>query len=153
MGAQDAARSYRAEPSRGRKNPTKPCSPYRNFKLHPDDRFSWAAGQSTYYCRTHASKAIGSVPAYYYHALKQGYKTNLENEIPIYNQILQQEQIELHKLIMIVKNNNGTVLDVNTDAVSCIFEGAELHFELEGINLKGFYYDTEKLIPKYKIIH
>ena len=47
----------------------------------------------------------------YYHALKQGYKTNMENENPIYNQILQQEQIELHKLMMIVKNNNGTVLD------------------------------------------
>ena len=87
----------------------------------------------------------------YYHALKQGYKTNLENEIPIYNQILQQEQIELHKLMMIVKNNNGTVLDVNTDAVSCIFEGDELPFELDGINLNGFYYDDKKLIPKYKI--
>ena len=59
----------------------------------------------------------------YYHALKQGYKTNLENKIPIYNQILQQEQIELHKLMMIVKNNKGTVLDVNTDAVSCIHLG------------------------------
>jgi hypothetical protein len=54
----------------------------------------------------------------YYHALKQGYKTNIENESPIYNQILQQEQIELHKLMMIVKNNKGTVLDVCTDAVS-----------------------------------
>ena len=41
----------------------------------------------------------------------------MENEIPIYNQILQQEQIELHKLMKIVKNNKGTVLDVNTDAV------------------------------------
>ena len=70
----------------------------------------------------------------YYHALKQGYKTNLENEIPIYNQIIQQEQIELQKLIMIIKNNKGTVLDVNTDAVSCIFEGDELPFKLDGIN-------------------
>ncbi len=39
----------------------------------------------------------------YYHALKQEYKTNMETEIPIYNQILQQEQIELHKVMMIVK--------------------------------------------------
>ncbi len=59
----------------------------------------------------------------YFHALKQGYKTNLETEAPVYNQILQQEQIELHKLMMLVQANNGTVLDVNTDAVSCIFEG------------------------------
>ena len=62
----------------------------------------------------------------------------MENEIPIYNQILQQEHIELHKLMMIVKNKNGTVLDVNTDSVSCIFEGEELPFELDGLNIKGF---------------
>jgi hypothetical protein len=34
-----------------------------HFKLHPDDRFGWAAGQSTHYRSTHASKAIGSAPA------------------------------------------------------------------------------------------
>jgi hypothetical protein len=72
----------------------------------------------------------------YYHALKQGYTTNLGNEIPIYNQILQQEQIEPHKFMVIVKNNNGTVLDVNTDAVSCIFDGDELPFEPDRINIK-----------------
>ncbi len=86
----------------------------------------------------------------YYHALKQGYRTNMENEIPIYNQILQQEQIELHKLMKIVKNNKGTVLDVNTDAVSCMFKGDKLHFQLDGINIKSFYYDIYRLIPKYK---
>ena len=52
---------------------------------------------------------------------------------------------------MIVKNNNGTVLDVNTDAVSCIFPDDKLPFQLDGINLNGFYYDDKKLIPKYKI--
>ena len=53
--------------------------------------------------------------------------------------------------MMIVKNNHGTVLDVNTDAVSCTFDGDKLPFQLDGINIKGFYYDTDKLIPKYKI--
>ncbi len=48
---------------------------------------------------------------------------------------------------MIVQNNKGTVLDVNTDAVSCIFDGDELPFKLDGINLKGFCYDDKKLIP------
>jgi hypothetical protein len=46
--------------------------------------------------------------------------------------------------MMIVKNNNGTVLDVSMDAVSCIFENDKLPFKLDGINIKGFYYDTEK---------
>ena len=52
---------------------------------------------------------------------------------------------------MIVKNNKGTVLDVNTDAVSCIFEGDELPFKSDGINLKKYYWDKEKKMPKNKI--
>ena len=36
---------------------------FLHLKLHPEDRFSWAAGQSTPYLRPHASKVIGSVPA------------------------------------------------------------------------------------------
>ena len=55
----------------------------------------------------------------------------MENEIPIYNQILQQEQIELHKLMMIVENKNGTVLDVNTHSVFGI-----IPFKLEGLILR-----------------
>ena len=50
-----------------------------------------------------------------------------------------------------LKKNNGTVLDVNTDAVSCIFPDDKLPFKLDGINLKKYYWDNEKLIPKYKI--
>ena len=75
----------------------------------------------------------------YFYVLKQKYKTNLETGEPIYNQILQQEQIEPHKLMMIVEKHGGTVLDLNTDAVSCIFPNDELPFRLDGINLKGFY--------------
>ena len=33
----------------------------------------------------------------YYHTFEKVFNTNLETESPIYNQILQQEQIELHK--------------------------------------------------------
>jgi hypothetical protein len=88
----------------------------------------------------------------YFHALKQGYKTNLETELPIYNQILQQEQIELYKLIKIVEANNGTVLDVNTDSVSCVFPDDKLPFTLlDDINIKDYYWDNDNKIPKYKI--
>ena len=34
----------------------------------------------------------------YYHALTKTEKTSLETEAPIYSQVVQQEQIELHKL-------------------------------------------------------
>ena len=52
--------------------------------------------------------------------------------------------------MMIVKNNNGIVLDVNTDAVSCILDGDELPFKLDGINFKKYDWDIKKF-PKYKI--
>ena len=52
---------------------------------------------------------------------------------------------------MIVESYNGTILNVNTDAVSCIFPDDILPFKLDGTNLKKYYWDNEKLTPKYKI--
>ena len=77
-----------------------------------------------------------------------------ETESAIYNQILQSEAIELHKLGQIIKANGGTILDLNTDCISCIFQGNDLPFELEDdVNVKGFYYDEAKTKAKYKIEH
>ena len=53
--------------------------------------------------------------------------------------------------MMIAQDNKGTVLDVNTDAVSCIFEGNKFPFQLDGIYIKGYYYYDKKMMPKYKI--
>ena len=62
-----------------------------------------------------------------------------ETESAIYKQILQSEAIELHKLGQIIKANGGTILDLNTDCVSCVFQGNDLPFDLEDdINIKGF---------------
>jgi len=56
-----------------------------------------------------------------YHTFNKSYSSNIETQAPIYNQILQQEQIELHKLALLIKSKGGTVLDYNTDAINCIF--------------------------------
>ena len=45
-----------------------------------------------------------------------------ETEAPIYNQVLELEAIALHELATLVRDNKGTVLDLNTDCVSCVFE-------------------------------
>ena len=88
----------------------------------------------------------------YYHTFEKSYKTTMETELPIYNQILQQEQIEIHKLMMLVKSKGGTVLDVNTDAVNCMFEDNKFPFALiEDIQLDGHYWDTDNKVYKYKI--
>ena len=64
----------------------------------------------------------------YYHTFEKSYKTTLDTELPIYNQILQQEQIEIHKLMMLVQLHGGTVLDVNTDALNCVFDDDRFPF-------------------------
>jgi hypothetical protein len=61
------------------------------------------------------------------------------------------EAIELHRLIRIVRENEGQVLDLSTDAVICTFN-YNLPFELDDkLNIKGYYYDDEKTMPKYKM--
>jgi hypothetical protein len=65
----------------------------------------------------------------YYHTFNK-HSTNLECEVPIYNQIIQQEAINLHKLTLLIKTNGGDVLDLNTDAVNCTFPDNEFPFEL-----------------------
>ena len=77
-----------------------------------------------------------------------------ETESAIYNQIVELEAIELHKLGQIIKANDGKILDLNTDSISCVFKGNDLPFDLEDdVNVKGFYYDEAKTIAKYKIEH
>ena len=79
---------------------------------------------------------------------------NDETESAIYNQIIELEAIQLHKLGQIIKANGGTILDLNTDCISCVFTGNDLPFDLEDdVNVKGYYYDEAKTLAKYKIEH
>ncbi len=57
----------------------------------------------------------------YFHTFEKVFNTNLETESSIYNQILQQEHIELHKLGELIKAHSGTILDYNTDAIIAYF--------------------------------
>ena len=88
----------------------------------------------------------------YYHQVFEKKKTKkLETEAPIYNMVLEQEIIELHKLTKIVKQNGGVVLDLNTDACVCVFpKGAPFKLDQAG-NIEGYYYDDQKTAPKYKL--
>ncbi len=74
---------------------------------------------------------------------KKSYSINLETyESPIYNQILQQEQIELHKLGQLIKTHSGVILDYNNDVIDCTFPNNKFPFQLvEDIQLNGHYWD------------
>ena len=90
----------------------------------------------------------------YYHTFEKSYNTNLETQAPIYNQILQQEQIELHKLGQLIKSHSGVILDYNTDAINCTFPENKFPFELvDEIQLNNQYWDKKNKVYKYKIEH
>jgi len=86
----------------------------------------------------------------FFHVYKEILKTNIESEKPIYDQIMDLEAIELHKLAMLIESKGGKVLDLNTDCISCSFPNDILPFELiDGKNISGYYYKNGE--PKYKL--
>jgi ABC-type uncharacterized transport system fused permease/ATPase subunit len=88
----------------------------------------------------------------FYHVLSPHKVSNVETERPLYDQIVQQEIIELHKLQSLIESKGGKVTDLNTDAITCTFEDNKLPFELsDGKNIDGYYWDDEKTILKYKL--
>ena len=56
--------------------------------------------------------------------------SNVETERSLYDQIVQQEIIELHKLKMLVENKGGKITDLNTDAITCTFSDDQCPFDL-----------------------
>lgn len=88
----------------------------------------------------------------FYQVFKSYESKKLETEAPIYNQIIQMENIELHKLATIIEDNYGSVLDLKTDCIGCWFNCDGIPFDLiDDINIKGYYWDKEKKYPKYKL--
>ena len=64
----------------------------------------------------------------FYHVLSPHKVGKVENERPLYDQIVQQEIIELHKLKMLVENKGGKNTDLNTDTITCTFQMTNASF-------------------------
>jgi hypothetical protein len=77
--------------------------------------------------------------------------SKMESEGPIYEQIIQIENIELHKLSNIIKSKNGEILDLSTDCIFCSFPENKLPFEFikNSYDIKGYNWDNGE--PKYKL--
>jgi hypothetical protein len=114
----------------------------------------------------------------YYYQLFDVYTTEKnETEAPLYNQILDLEAIEVHRLISEIEKRGGQCLSVRTDCVECVFPDNIFPFyhdpKDENKNLIGFldthkynvpddiyrvralpdsfYWDKECKLPKYKL--
>ena len=82
----------------------------------------------------------------YYQIYSTTISTRQETEAPIYNQILELEAIELHKLKKIIESKGGLCLDFNTDCISCVFKKDKLPDDI-----LDYYYDDNREFPKYKL--
>ena len=88
----------------------------------------------------------------YYHMYKDVKSVKYETELAFYNQIIQMENILIHKMKTMIESKNGTVLDLNTDAVSCIFPDDVFPFKLlDDGNLDDFFHDEDKKEPMFKL--
>jgi 5-methylcytosine-specific restriction endonuclease McrA len=88
----------------------------------------------------------------FFHVFAPSKTTNIETERPLYDQIVQQEAMELHRLQILVESKGGIVTDINTDAITCTFPDDKFPFDLiDEKNINGYYWDELKTVPKYKL--
>jgi DNA replication protein DnaC len=87
-----------------------------------------------------------------FHVFVPSKTTNIETERPLYDQIVQQEPMELHKLKTLVESKGSIIPDMNTDAITCTFPDDKFPFDLiDEKNINGSYWDELKTIPQYKL--
>jgi hypothetical protein len=86
----------------------------------------------------------------FFHVFKPSKTTNIETERPLYDQIVQQEAMELHKLKTLVESKGGIVTDINTDAITCTFPDDKFPFDLiDEKNINGYSLQSQSL-PQVK---
>ena len=86
----------------------------------------------------------------FYHVYKNVECSKIESEAPIYNQIIQMENIEMHKLKTLIESEGGDVLDINTDSITCEFNKFPWTINNDG-NINNFHFEENKYTPIYKI--
>ena len=87
----------------------------------------------------------------YYQVYNRFFSNKEETEAPIYNQVLELEAIEVHKLKLLLESKGGLVLDVSTDCLSCVFKTDESPFELvNNTYIDGYFDDEQKKKFKYR---
>jgi 5-methylcytosine-specific restriction enzyme A len=87
----------------------------------------------------------------FFHVFAPSKTTNIETERPLYDQIVQQEAMELHRLKTLVESKGGVVTDINTDAITCTFPNDKFPFDLIDEKNLDYYWDELKTVPKYKL--
>jgi hypothetical protein len=91
----------------------------------------------------------------YHQAFRSYMVTQEETESPLYHMVLELEAIELHRLSRVIEQAGGLVLDLSTDAVTCVCKSKELPFKTvtqdDKQMVQGNFYDDKKHVFKYKL--
>ena len=87
----------------------------------------------------------------FYHLMETYDTKTEESETPIYNMTLEMENINLYEMCEEIRRLGGTVLDVNTDGAVCVFPDDRVPFRTRDGVIKGYYYDKEQQVPKYRL--
>lgn len=89
----------------------------------------------------------------YFQVYNQTEVTTDDTEVPLYQMIIQLEAIELHKFARVIEAKDGTVADLCTDCISCVFPDNKFPFGLfdDSIIIKDYDFDNEMKLPKYKM--
>jgi nucleoside-triphosphatase THEP1 len=85
----------------------------------------------------------------FYQVFNESISINIDTEKPIYNMIVQLEAIEVYKMKMMLEHKGAIILEYKTDAIRYYIE--EFPFKLDGQNIKGYYFDKDKKVLKYKV--
>lgn len=82
--------------------------------------------------------------------IKETHKS--DSYVPIYNQVLDIEAIELHKSVMLFKelNFDSRLVYLNTDQVVVSFKNAEDIEKAKAAIIPNYFWDSDKKVPKYK---
>lgn len=84
----------------------------------------------------------------YYHIFKTSKTDNEESESPLYNMILDMEAVLVHKLKKQIEKNNGVVVDIMTDCITCYFN-SKFPFKIDkDNNIDCMYYEKNKPVVK-----
>ena len=84
----------------------------------------------------------------YHQAFRSYMVTQEEPESPLNHMKFKLEAIELHRLSKVIEQAGGLVLDLSTDAVTCVFKSKELQFKTvcqeDKQMIHGHCYDDKK---------
>ena len=120
-----------------------------HFTTNPNEAFNYFLNYKDHSSSFIDIRQINDID--YYQVYDKYITVREETDAILYQQVLEEEAIELYKLSRVIQKKNGYILDLKTDCVVCAFKDDVLPFKINNKNIEGFYYDVESTVHRYKL--